>query len=65
MGPPSSGGLLLIHMLNAIENFPIDTLGWNSTDYIHLLTEIAKRAYADRAEPVSYTHLTLPTTTLV
>ena len=50
MGPPSSGGLLLIHMLNAIENFPIDTLGWNSTDYIHLLTEIAKRAYADRAE---------------
>ena len=50
MGPPSSGGLLLIHMLNALENFQIDTLGWNSTDYIHLLTEIAKRAYADRAQ---------------
>ena len=50
MGPPSSGGLLLIHMLNALENFQIDTLGWNSTDYIHLLTETAKRAYADRAQ---------------
>ena len=50
MGPPSSGGLLLIHMLNALEYFNIDTLGWNSTDYVHLLTEIAKRAYADRAQ---------------
>ena len=50
MGPPSSGGLLLIHMLNALENFQLDTLGWNSTDYIHLLTEVAKRAYADRAQ---------------
>ena len=50
MGPPSSGGLLLIHMLSALENFNIDTLGWNSTDYVHLLTEIAKRAYADRAQ---------------
>ena len=50
MGPPSSGGLLLVHMLNAIENFNIDTLGWNSADYIHLLTEIEKRAYADRAQ---------------
>ena len=48
--PPSSGGLLLVHMLNAIENFNIDTLGWNSADYIHLLTEIEKRAYADRAQ---------------
>jgi gamma-glutamyltranspeptidase/glutathione hydrolase len=50
MGPPSSGGLLLIHMLNALENFQLDTLGWNSTDYLHLLTEVAKRAYADRAQ---------------
>ncbi len=49
MGPPSSGGLLLIHMLNVLENFNLDTLGWNSADYVHLLTEVAKRAYADRA----------------
>ena len=50
MGPPSSGGLLLIHMLNALENFEIDTLGWNSADYVHLLSEVAKHAYADRAQ---------------
>jgi len=50
MGPPSSGGALLIHMLNMLEHYPIDTLGWNSSDYIHLLTEVERRAYADRAE---------------
>ena len=50
MGPPSSGGLLLIQMLNMLENFRLDTMGWNSADYIHLLTEIERRAYADRAE---------------
>ena len=49
-GHQARGGLLLIHMLNALENFEIDTLGWNSSDYVHLVTEIAKRAYADRAQ---------------
>ena len=56
MGPPSSGGILLIHMLNMFdeimnnpENSSID-LGYNSLDYIHILTEIERRAYADRAE---------------
>jgi gamma-glutamyltranspeptidase/glutathione hydrolase len=50
MGPPSSGGALLIHMLNMTEQFSLDSLGWNSSDYIHVLTEIERRAYADRAE---------------
>lgn len=50
MGPPSSGGLLLIHMLNMLEQFPVDSLGWNSSNYIHLLTEVERRAYADRAD---------------
>ncbi len=50
MGPPSSGGVLLIQMLNMLEQYPLDTLGWNSSDYIHLLTEIERRAYADRSE---------------
>ena len=50
MGPPSSGGVLMIQMLNMLEQYPLDTLGWNSSDYIHLLTEIERRAYADRAE---------------
>ena len=50
MGPPSSGGVLLIQMFNMLEQYPLDTLGWNSSDYIHLLTEIERRAYADRSE---------------
>ncbi len=50
MPPPSSGGALVVQMLNMLENFTIDSLGWNSSDYIHLLTEIEHRAYADRAE---------------
>ncbi len=50
MGPPSSGGILLVQMLNMLENYELDSLEFNSTDYIHLLTEIERRAYADRAE---------------
>ena len=50
MGPPSSGGALLINMLNMLENYPMDNLSWNSSEYIHLMTEVERRAYADRAE---------------
>ncbi len=50
MPPPSSGGILVVQMLNMLENFDVDSLGWNSSAYIHLLTEIERRAYADRAE---------------
>ena len=50
MGPPSSGGALLVNMMNMLENYPVDSLGWNSSDYVHLLTEVERRAYADRAE---------------
>ena len=56
MGPPSSGGVLLVHMLNMLQEImnqsielPID-FSWNSSDYIHAITEIERRAYADRAE---------------
>ena len=50
MGPPSSGGALLINMLNMLENYPMHNLSWNSSEYIHLMTEVERRAYADRAE---------------
>ena len=50
MGPPSSGGTLLINMLNMLEYYPLDSIEWNSSGYIHLLTEVERRAYADRAE---------------
>ncbi len=50
MGPPSSGGALLVNMFNQLSHFAIDTMGWNSSQYIHYLTEVERRAYADRAE---------------
>lgn len=50
MGPPSSGGVLLVHMLNMLETYSIEELAWNSAAYVHLLTEVQRRAYADRAE---------------
>ena len=50
MSLPSSGGVILIEMLNMLENFSLADLGWNTSDYIHILTEVERRAYADRAE---------------
>ena len=50
MGPPSSGGTILIEMINMLELFPLNDFIWNSSNYIHLLTEVQRRAYADRAE---------------
>ena len=43
-------GRLLVQMLNMLENYDFDSLEFNSADYIHLLTEVERRAYADRAE---------------
>lgn len=50
MGPPSSGGAVLIEMLNMLEYAELDSMSWNSSEYIHLLTEIERIAFADRAE---------------
>ncbi|MEQ8313467.1 MAG: gamma-glutamyltransferase [Gammaproteobacteria bacterium] len=50
MPPPSSGGVALVEMLNILEGFDLAALGHNSADYLHVLTEAMRRAYADRAE---------------
>ena len=49
MGPPSSGGPLIIQMLNMLENFDVSSMKRNSTQFVHMLTEIQRLAYADRA----------------
>jgi len=49
MSPPSSGGICVAEILNAIEPFPISSYGHNTTKYIQLLTEAERRAFADRA----------------
>lgn len=50
MGPPSSGGIALLQLLQSVEPFPLAEMGWNSSATAHLYGEAMRRAYADRAE---------------
>jgi gamma-glutamyltranspeptidase/glutathione hydrolase len=50
MPPPSSGGPLLTMMLNMLDDKDVKKLGHLTPNYIQLLTEVERRAYADRAE---------------
>jgi gamma-glutamyltranspeptidase/glutathione hydrolase len=47
--PPSSGGVGLLEMLNMLEGDRLPELGHNSARYLHLLAEVMRRAFADRA----------------
>ncbi len=49
MPPPSSGGVHLGQILNILENFDLKDMEPNSVDFIHLVTEAMKLAFADRA----------------
>ena len=46
MPPPSSGGVLLIEMLNVLEGYPLKSRDAAS---LHIIVETMKHAYADRA----------------
>ncbi len=50
MPPPSSGGVLLVQMLNMLETLDLGTMGYGSAASIHAMVEAQRRAYADRAE---------------
>jgi gamma-glutamyltranspeptidase/glutathione hydrolase len=50
MPMPGSGGLLLHQMMKMIENRDIGAMGFHSTQAVQLMTEVERRAYADRAE---------------
>lgn len=50
MPSPSSGGTLIIEMLNMLEPYDLGGLGWGSPETLHLMIEAQRRAYADRAE---------------
>lgn len=49
MPAPSSGGVHLIQMLNILSHFPIREMGYASAASLHVMSEAARRAYADRA----------------
>jgi gamma-glutamyltranspeptidase/glutathione hydrolase len=50
MGPPSSGGISLIYLLNILENYDLRNSGYGSVQNIQLMTEAMRRVYADRSE---------------
>ena len=49
MSLPSSGGVCLLQILHMLEAYDLSELEPNSADYIQLLVEAERRAYADRA----------------
>ena len=48
MAPPSSGGITLGQILKMLEPYPLSKLGYHSSEYVQLLVEAERRAYADR-----------------
>jgi gamma-glutamyltranspeptidase/glutathione hydrolase len=50
MALPSSGGVLLPQMMKMIENKSIKSYGFQTAQSVHLMTEVERRAYADRAK---------------
>jgi gamma-glutamyltranspeptidase/glutathione hydrolase len=47
--PPSSGGIVLIELLNILEGYDLKSAGRDSAASIHLITEAYRRAFFDRA----------------
>lgn len=47
--PPSSGGVHVAQILNILEQFDLKAMGANSADFVHVVTEAMKLAFADRA----------------
>ena len=50
MPPPSSGGIVMLQVLNMLENYDLRKMGYNSAQKYHILAEAMRRAFADRAE---------------
>ena len=47
--PPSSGGVHVGQILNILEHFDLKAMGADSPDFVHVVTEAMKLAFADRA----------------
>jgi gamma-glutamyltranspeptidase/glutathione hydrolase len=50
MPPPSSGGAILLEILNILEGYDLRSMGPNSSAKDQVMTEAMRRAFADRAE---------------
>lgn len=47
--PPSSGGIALVEMLNMLEQFDLRKMGFGAAETRHLMAEVSRRAFVDRA----------------
>ncbi|MGE0315187.1 MAG: gamma-glutamyltransferase [Lautropia sp.] len=46
--PPSSGGVIICEILNILEGWPMQALGWHSAQGAHYMIEAMRHAYVDR-----------------
>ncbi|MCA7012687.1 gamma-glutamyltransferase [Dickeya dadantii] len=46
--PPSSGGITMCETLNILEGYDLKSMGFNSAQAIHVMTEAMRHAYMDR-----------------
>ncbi|MCC8945077.1 gamma-glutamyltransferase [Bradyrhizobium sp. Arg62] len=46
--PPSSGGVVICEMLNILEGYPLQELGYHSAQAVHYQIEAMRHAYVDR-----------------
>lgn len=51
--PPNTQGLAALTMLKILEGYDVKRLGHNTAEYLHLLIEAKKLAYADRARHIA------------
>ncbi len=51
--PPNSQGIAALEMLNIIEGYDLRSLGYQSAEYLHILLEAKKLAFADRDRYIS------------
>lgn len=51
--PPNSQGITALEMLNIIEGYDVKSLGYQTAEYLHILLEAKKLAFADRDTYIS------------
>lgn len=51
--PPNSQGLTALEMLNIIEGYDLKSLGYQTPEYLHIMLEAKKLAFADRDQYIS------------
>jgi gamma-glutamyltranspeptidase/glutathione hydrolase len=50
MGPPSSGGIALVQLLEAVQQYPLKRWGHNQDSTVQVMVEAERRVYADRSK---------------